>query len=501
MSPPDFSNKSLTSTTYPVVENDHLTHNDSASSIGEPARKRHFEYIHLSAAGISMICLLLGLLTVTPNFKIAWSLRFSGQIVVLGFLLGIYGIGFPRIGAYAPPRDPIYLLTTSISPFLAASQFTPQPYPQPNEFPVAFGYNTLLLEHGSAAILDISTGSYVSTAQSMMSTNETWDVTATVLAYVASIDTTSDFRTNDVTWRNAMETNLNQFMGAMSTIYMYVGRGRRTGFLPIGANDERYFGLYDNSETWGGMAFYTDPDGQDGAEVQPTESFLSRTLANQSHEHLPRRRRLRPQDTSELGGNMMVFPYDTLPELAHVFTPYTGSADQAVDNAWLNATYAESVVTSYWARALFMIPAQGNEFSNYDGPYRPDDERIISHRATLNAAPLLYIVLLVQPAMTLLALAVIAWLYAVPIGRGFGIVSIVSGFDSVRSRPMRGAGFSGKLKVPVVLEVTTEMAPKAVQKAESRGNSGGKVRYRIVCKEYASHKREETRMRKGQLYG
>ncbi len=84
------SNKLLTSDT--IAEGDHLTQDHAASFIGEPARKRHFEYVHLSAAAVSLLCLLVGVLTITPSLKIAWSLRFSGQIIVLGFLLGIMNL-------------------------------------------------------------------------------------------------------------------------------------------------------------------------------------------------------------------------------------------------------------------------------------------------------------------------------------------------------------------------------------------------------------------------
>ena len=82
------SNKLLTSHADPVVEDDRFAH-DAASSLGEPARKQRFEYVHLSVAAVSILCLLGGILTITPDLKIAWSPRSSGQIIVLGFLLGV----------------------------------------------------------------------------------------------------------------------------------------------------------------------------------------------------------------------------------------------------------------------------------------------------------------------------------------------------------------------------------------------------------------------------
>lgn len=293
---------------------------------------------------------------------------------------------------------------------------------------------------------------------------------------------------------------------------MYVGQGRRTGFLPTGANDECYFGLYDNSTNWGGMVSYGDVDGQDYAEFRKTaQKFNLRRASCHGHWQLNRTSTIlvggdcnlsTPIDSSILqAGNMVVFPYDMLPEIQHVLSPFDGSDAQTIDDIWLNATYAVSIVTSYWARALYLLLETGGEFPNYAGRYTPADERIVSRRPTLNAAPLLYVVLIVQPALTLLALAIIAWLYTVPIGRGFGIVSILSGFDSSGSRHMLGAGFSGKLKAPVILEVTTKSAAEALHKEGTDNDIGLSIRYRVVGGRSHPRQREETRMLKGQKYG
>jgi hypothetical protein len=298
----ELNRKLYTSTEFPLSDSSWVDQDASAPLLGLPTRKRLFEPVHLSAALVSIICLLMGILTITPDLTIAWLLQFNGQIIILGFLLGImnlcmqtivphslvlleahlgqsrlqnyealltsralssgasliwrlalvllmalplglsvaykrflggtsnrpiavvpaglYGIEFLHLGVWSPPelREP-YLIGTAIRPFLVNAQYDPQPLPTTNEFPVAYGYNILLLDNDSAAILDMPTESYISYAQSLMSPGETWNISASVYAYVASRDTSSDFRTNDTTWNNAFETNIKQNMGGMTGAY------------------------------------------------------------------------------------------------------------------------------------------------------------------------------------------------------------------------------------------------------------------------------------------
>lgn len=545
----------------------------SISALGKPSKKQLFDHTHLLAAAVSLICLLLGILTVTPNLKIAWSLRFSGQIVVIGFLLGImnlclqtivpysflvlearfgqsrlqnyealltgkiflpntsftcrvalsllvalplglsvaykrflggtssghiavvppgeYGIDFPRVGSWAPPNDPIYFLTTSISPWLTASQFSPTPYP--SEYPVAYGYNTLLLGTDSAALLDIPTGSYIADAQSLMSSGEFWNISASVNAYVAVHDNSSDFRTNNKTWIDAIETSIKDSLGGLSTIYLYQGGGARIGFMPTGANDECYFGLYYNSSDWGGLSHYGNPEEPDFTWFRK-RAYKFKLKRARCHGHWQMNSTSivlvngdcdlnQAVDSSILQGkNMVPVDFDVLPTQQHIFGTYAKNPD----SIWLSPSYAISVVTIYWARALYAIYGQGAKPSNYTGSYVPVDEVITSERSTLNAAPLLYVVLAVQPIITIIALAITAWLYHVPLGRGFGIISILSGFEPSMSQSIQGAGLSGKLRAPVKLEVTAKRFDDA------------RIRYRLLSDRSAFGK--VVGLRKGQTY-
>jgi len=570
--------------TYPLLgcSETKVTQNDTTSPLGKPGKKRLLPRTHITAVTISLVSLLLGILSIVPNLKIAWRLQFSGQIVVIGFLLSImnlctqtilpysfllcearfgpsrlqnfdaiitgkflsssinigwrlilllfialpvglsvaykrflggtssaevmpvvrYGIDFPRLGNWAPPNDPIYFLTSSMGAFLAASQYSPQNYPTIDEFPKAYGYNTLLLSGESAAILDTPKASYISSIQSQLSGGETLDISASVTAYMAVGDISSDFQINDTTWNAAINSSLSG-LGGLSTIYLYEGEGARIGMM-VGANDEAYFGLYYNSSDWGGMTFYNNPADADFARFRlfARKYNLCRAqcyghwILNASSimlvdgycppDHMTNSSILQ-------GPNMTPFAYDALPSAQHIFTNYTGQPNPV----WLFATYSVSVVTIFWARALFILGEYPTDSGYYSGAYLSTNETIISTRSTLHASGALIFVLTIQPLITLTALAVVVWLYNVPLGTGFGIISILSGFKPSESQSIAGAGLSGKLTLPLRLEVISTGPAGASSSQAVLAVSKAEVTYRLVG---TSKPRQIKELQKGQTY-
>jgi hypothetical protein len=59
------------------------------SALGQPEKKRLFAVTDLAAVSFSLVCFVLGVVTIVPDLSISWSLQYSGQIVVIGFILGI----------------------------------------------------------------------------------------------------------------------------------------------------------------------------------------------------------------------------------------------------------------------------------------------------------------------------------------------------------------------------------------------------------------------------
>lgn len=360
-----------------------------------------------------------------------------------------------------------------MNPFLAASQYQPQPFPSADQFPQPYGYNTLLLSNDSAAILDIPTKAYVARAQAEManSPGEEWSLTASVNAYVAVRNIESDFPTNDDTWTNDLEDSVELAWGGLSAGDLYEGNGISIGLMPAGNNDQCFIGVYPNSTVGAGFEdFYKPNKDSDFAAFRPYAHQFDISRKRCSGQW-----KLNSTSIVLLGGScdlnsnvnssilqdqsMVPYPFDYMPQLHYVYTGFADSESQIVfpiTNPWLDATYAVSVVTTWWARALYMLYGTQGSTQQYDGIYNATDEVIISTRPTLKAMPLLYVVLAVQPVITLTALLVAAALYSVPLGRGFGMVSVLSGFDPSASRNIEGAGLSGKLNKQMSLQVVTE---------------------------------------------
>ncbi|KAF4967706.1 hypothetical protein FSARC_4766 [Fusarium sarcochroum] len=75
---------------------------------------------------------------------------------------------------------------------------------------------------------------------------------------------------------------------------------------------------------------------------------------------------------------------------------------------------------------------------------------------TLQHSPCLYLIVGIQPAMTLLAFIMMALLFRVPISRDLGLVSLLAGADHDTLKLLKGAAYSGELleSVPVRIDVS-----------------------------------------------
>ncbi|KAG7294636.1 hypothetical protein NEMBOFW57_004713 [Staphylotrichum longicolle] len=374
-----------------------------------------------------------------------------------------YALDFPRIGSWTPTiLNSIYLLLTAFTPFWAAAEQGKAAYPVASEFPLAYGYNTLLLDDDAAAVLDVPTPAYIAALQSKLSTGEVLNISADVDAYVARRDTlTASLPTNDTLWSQFMAESVAQNLGGLSTIELYQGKGARLAVLPGGNNDQMLIGLYYDSDYYGDMHFHTnatDPEALrfrqraqlysvrrarcHGAwRLNATGIFLDGGFCNSTV----------VVDQGVLHKKYMgPFSYDILPPLLHTFNRLV--INNKTESPWLRPTYALSVATIYWSRGLYMSQSGDDHFS----PYAPIGEAVTSTRSTLRAGTLLYLVFAIHPALTVLGFAVICWLRKVPVGPGFSFVSIMAGMEPENLALLRGAGFSGELRSPVRLGITAE---------------------------------------------
>lgn len=95
--------KNPIASTYALHDYDLVAERDGTTppTLGAPAKKRRFELVHVLATVISWLCLVVAYITITNHLRLAWLLRFEGQIVLIGLLLGIMNLCTSCVVPYA----------------------------------------------------------------------------------------------------------------------------------------------------------------------------------------------------------------------------------------------------------------------------------------------------------------------------------------------------------------------------------------------------------------
>lgn len=168
-----------------------------------------------------------------------------------------------------------------------------------------------------------------------------------------------------------------------------------------------------------------------------------------------------------------IFPYtlDTLPILYHTLGD-AGFHSKRSNSPWKMPSYATAAALSFWARGNWQIIEVRKQWNN-SALYQPIKEKIISKRPTLQAHPLLYFMLALQPFLAILALATAIILYDTPISVDFGLKSILAGIKQESLGLLYGAGLSGKVNKVVVLNISTE------QGSNERDQRDLRIRYEL----------------------
>ncbi|CZR69579.1 uncharacterized protein PAC_19479 [Phialocephala subalpina] len=433
---------------------------------------------------LSIFFFLLLPLVLSVGYK-----RFTGGTssnVIANPFSGRYGLAAPPLGDYNAMNNSVYFSINANVPFMAASANDSIP---PPIIPTAYGSNTLLLDNSSAAILDMPLPGYVSSIQQSLAGSDFWKVSATVNASVARYNSSVE------TLRNKSDPFFNNTLkaanaGGQKFATFFEFNAWALGWLPGKPT------VQDGHFVLVGHYFWNDIFWDDYISNPADPKFIS----FQSKARMFNMRRERCAGTWQINRTAVVllngfcsgiptnqtaiasfqeipFPLDTLPVLAHSIESY--SADRK-KSPWLLPAFATSVATSYWARWLFMLSGIKEE-GEFDSElnYPPRDEYIESTTTTLDATWLLYVLLAVQPVLTLLMFLFSALLYHTPIGNGFGVVAIMSGIDKDSLNLLSGAAFSGDLEKPVKLNISV------VNKADDIDGKGiatsqlGQINYTI----------------------
>ncbi|KAL8840878.1 MAG: hypothetical protein Q9170_001142 [Blastenia crenularia] len=551
-------------------------------ALGQPTRKPIFDYLDLLAVVASLICLVVAICVVYPDRYLSWRLGFEGQIVVIGFLLGImnlclksvtptlflmietrwggsrlqnyesilrnslflsnagmlwritllflvvfplglsaaykrftggrssigvestydghYGLAPPPIQSYGVLNNSIFFMINSSTPFWDASSHDDRPLDL-GSLPLAYGYNILLLDNSSTALLDMPAPDYISTIQRHMRINgeQAWRISASVHATVARYDAAWQSDPNDDSfWKPLFQAA--QGHGQLSSIELFQA-------APGGHGLNYELGLISGIESgnpfcllsyFSGRLYKIDTDDYNTDHARsfrassPMRFNTSRELCEGTWE-------ITRSDIQLLHGSCSgvatvpvtsanandIHPYyvDILPILAQSIVAYSPAGSRSASQ-WRMPALVTNVAAMYWSRWVYMNPYYKPEFtSNPELYYAAADETIVSTKSTLDADWLLYVVLAVIPFMTVVMFVMIIAFRSTPIGKGFGIVAILAGVDRDSLDVLEGAGLSGELKKPVGMGI------KALDRDPAR------VRYSI-----GAETQGKGRLRKGVKY-
>jgi len=194
---------------------------------------------------LTLIALPLGL---SAAYK-----RFTGghsSTTITSHYPGHYGLTIPPLGPYSTMNNSIYVMMDAYAPFMLASS-NDSIQPPFAELPVAYGYNTLLLDNASAALLDLPMPDYISSIRQNLTSDESWEITASVNATVAKYDESTEMnRNNNIFWQSTFDDSWDRGNNGLTSFQMYdyeYDFGLVTGNVSLANGASCFLGPYNGS--------------------------------------------------------------------------------------------------------------------------------------------------------------------------------------------------------------------------------------------------------------
>ena len=393
-----------------------------------------------------------------------------------------------------------------------SSQTGPEPIP-----PIgtqAYGFNILSISNDTTAMLDMPEPSYVSNVQSLLASGESWTITAGMLVTVA-------------THNHSRERDFEGFANYFEMVCKAAeaSSGAKTHMT---AHDAFSVNLIDwpspGNQSLQYIALAPDP----GLEHNPS----CENLTDWAQPYDATRQLCEGTWSITRGGIQLIGGSCNtsmlLPDLQQVITNNTlflgvwymaslveflgpfAAASARNESKWTGRYFATGVAAMLWykitilngAAALDDKPPLERRFSNLSyedaGLIYPVQDQVVYSRPTLQKSPILYFVLLIQPLLTVVILALFALFHSTPMGKDFGLISILAGVDRGYLDILRGAALSGQL----LRNVQLVMWPEEGRESTDDGRS----RIKYFCQELnptQSRMRQQThkgKLRPGTVY-
>ncbi|KAL8769056.1 MAG: hypothetical protein Q9209_004842 [Squamulea sp. 1 TL-2023] len=332
--------------------------------------------------------------------------------------------------------------------------------------PQPYGFNLLLLNNESAAMLDIPQPSYISAVQKLLGNEESWNISATVLATVATYNRSrsrdpdafeSHFKSfcTDADKSSGAYTHMSMMNDWSMVLLNHASPGDQTlqyiGLVPdpgikykVPCSDFfPYAELYDINRqlcqgTWsitpGGMQLV---DGSCNGTIPP-----------------PARQEVIIHNSLFLG----VWYMSSLGEILGPFATTRNNSE------WTGPYMATSLAAMLWSKITalnspiseqkgFRAPEELARLTAEEaGLVSPVNDTAVYIRPTLRKSGLLYFILAVHPLLIIVILILTASAFhSTPLDKGFGLISILSGIDRRSLDVLAGAALSGELAQSVKL--------------------------------------------------
>ena len=338
-----------------------------------------------------------------------------------------------------------------------------------------YGFNILSLDDDRTALLDIPQPRYISAVQNLLAQGESWRMTASVFATVATFNHSREI--DPVAYE------------AFFTDFCTAAKASSGAFSHMSMMNNKSIVLVDHASPGDQTLQYIGVTKDPGINYLPAcDQFIEDALlydlnrqlcegtwsitrrnfqlvgGSCSGTALPLEKQLVITDSSMFLG---VWYMSSLVELVG---PFGGSRDQS---KWLKRSMATATAAMVWSRITILdsaenivqsdpMPLQVSQRTLETGENLTyEDVGLIYHvndtvlyiRPTLYKSALLYFVLGLQPFLMVLMSVAIILLHHVPVGKGFGLISILSGISTESLKSLSGASLSGELTRAVPLEI------------------------------------------------
>lgn len=429
-----------------------------------------------------MLALPLGLSAAYKNFS-------GGESTMIVDAMSYTG-NEPYYGMFAPPglqllgeKTGISLFFNATLPFAVASSSTNGSDPHLPTRPQAYGFNVLLLNNESTAMLDIPQPSYISAVQSLLAGGESWNITAPVIATVA-------------TFNNSRAENEAEYESYLKS-FCEAGQNSSGAYTHQSMMNDWSVVLLDHASPGDQSLQYIGLMPDPGIQYTPTCSDFSgyaqvydinRQLCNGTWSITQGGIELvegsctgvaLPSDKQLVVTNNTLFlGVWYMSSLAEFLGPFATTRNQST---WKGPYMATGMAAMLWSKITVLNGAandgdphvasgtfSGVTYENA-GLIYPVNDTVAYIRPTLRKSSLLYAVLMLQPLLIFVILGLKLTFHSMPLDKGFGLISILSGVERGSLDTLAGAALSGELRKAVRLVM------RPVQDGEK-----GTVEYRVA---------------------